>query len=353
MREIRDLIRFNKRQDRDIVFYSEYQDYYDYFEGVIHKLKKFYSYITSDSKDSILSQPNGYYIKWLLTYVMSNLDCKVCIMTVPDLQKYYLKRSRKNVHYVYLFHSLASTHMMYSEGAFDHYDSILCCGPHQYDEIKAYEKLHGLKPKKLVKAGYYRIEKLYNQYRNYRKKSDGTTILVAPSWGKGNILETCGRQIVGTLLNERYNVIIRPHWETIRRNPKLVASYSRLSCKMDLSNASHESLLEADVLITDYSSISLKYALATERRVLFINTRKKVHNPNWKDLGIKPIELRLRPEIGIEIPADHLSKLSETIRAILNERADFRDFSAKLRDKYIFNFGKSSEIGAEYIRSLL
>ena len=36
------------------------------------------------------------------------------------------KKSKNKVHYVYIQHSLVSLHMAYREGAFDHYDYILC-----------------------------------------------------------------------------------------------------------------------------------------------------------------------------------------------------------------------------------
>ena len=79
------------------------------------------------------------------------LKAKVLIMTMPDLETYHIKRSKVfPVHYVYLFHSMNSTHMEFQKNAFDHFDSIFCVGPYQIQEIRATEQLYNLKQKKLI-----------------------------------------------------------------------------------------------------------------------------------------------------------------------------------------------------------
>ena len=57
-----------------------------------------------------------------------------------DLNNFELKRSINPVHYVYLFHTLGSTHMVDHDNSYDHYDTILCAGPHQKKEIQIREK---------------------------------------------------------------------------------------------------------------------------------------------------------------------------------------------------------------------
>jgi len=65
-----------------------------------------------------------------------------------DLGNFDLKRSIHPVHYIYMFHSLISTHMADHENSFDNYDTILCAGPHQAREIRRREEMKGLKPKR-------------------------------------------------------------------------------------------------------------------------------------------------------------------------------------------------------------
>ena len=88
------------------------------------------------------------------------------------------------VHYVYLFHSIFSTHSYLREGAIDNYDTIFCVGEHHVNEIKETEKVYGLKPKKLIKYGFGRLDTLINEKKNYKVSSNTTNlVLIAPSYG--------------------------------------------------------------------------------------------------------------------------------------------------------------------------
>ena len=350
MRELQNL-RELMRTPGDILFYSEHRDYYSYFEGLIDELEVPFKYITSDPKD-----PHGFYLNKLLPFWMLVANCKVFIMTMPDLGKFHLRKSIYPVHYVYMFHHMNSTHMTDRLGAFDNYNSILCCGPHQIEEIRKHEIHYKLSSKILVESGYYRLEKLYREYQKYTRRGENSTILIAPSWGKGNIVETCGSRLVGRLLREGYKVILRPHIETTKHYPKLLKTFDQfrdMNFTLEESNSSHSSLLEADLLITDYSGIGLKYALGTERPVLFLDAPLKVRNPQWKELNLIPVELSLRSEIGILLPPNDMDTILQSVRLLLADKANYKSKLVEIRNKYIFNFGQASKIEAKYIRSLL
>ena len=82
------------------------------------------SYITSNQNDAILKvhheRLHVFYLRsWLATF-MQLVNCKVFVMTLTDLHQYQIKRSHHSVHYVYVFHSLVSTTMIYRNGSFDH-----------------------------------------------------------------------------------------------------------------------------------------------------------------------------------------------------------------------------------------
>ena len=283
-------------------------------------------------------------------------------MTMPDLNQFHIKRSANPVHYLYVFHALVSTHMVYRHGAFDHYDSILCVGPHQVREIRKQEELYQLPRKELVEAGYYRLERIYEAYRNYSRNeaapSGRGTILIAPSWGDENIFESCGERLIEILLRANFEVIARPHPETVRRHPELIAGFSSRfgdnpNFILEKSVATDDSLLRADILISDYSGITLEYALGTERPVLFLDVPPKVKNERFKELGIEPLELSLRPEIGKVVSPENLESVPDMISSLLAGRAAYKKRIAELRDKNVYSFGRSSEIGAQYIMNLV
>ncbi len=357
-------------QDRSIVFYAEHSGYYPYFEGIIKKLTDEYDrtlcYITSEPRDPILTNSDPriktFYLNKLLPFFMAFVGCKVFVMTLTDLGNFHLKRSINPAHYVYVFHALVSTHMMYRYGAFDHYDCILCAGPHHVEEIRQHEKLNNLPPKTLIESGYYPLERIYQDYQEYvRQKpsqADKETILIAPSWGAGNVLESCGEELVGLLLREGYQVIVRPHPETVKRSPGLISQLATEFGKspnftLEKSVATHDSLLRADVLICDCSGVALEYALGTERPVLFLDVPVKIKNEKYRDLNIEPLELATRTKIGVIVKPEELATVPTVISQLISTAPQYKNAIIKLREQYVFHFGKSAEIGANYVQRLI
>ena len=125
------------RNKKKIVFYAENSSDWLHFEKIIKALTFEFNqdvcYVSSDFKDPILSKKRkgifSFYVGYgkTRTEFFNTLDSKVIVMTMPDLGKFNVKRSRHEVHYIYVFNSLISTHMGYMKDAFDNYDSI----PHE------------------------------------------------------------------------------------------------------------------------------------------------------------------------------------------------------------------------------
>ena len=372
LKEILELYRYlwrTPKKDKNIVFYAEHEVYYRNFEGILGELlskdQQTVCYITSDANDPVLynEEPRirTFYLKKLLPFFLLFVKCKVLVMTMTDLNQFHIKRSIHSVHYVYVFHSPVSTHMIYFYGAFDHYDSILCVGPHQIEEIRKHEELCNLPQKELVEAGYYPLERIYNNYQAYITKqslsSKKTTVLVAPSWGVKNILESCGERLVELLLKNGYDVVVRPHPETIKREPQLIDSLAaafgnNTAFTLERSIVFTDSLLESDVLICDYSGIGLKYAFATERPVLFLDVPYKIRNEKYKELGIEPLELALRSEIGVVVSLEDLDTVPQVIEKLKADKIEYKERLSNLRQRHIYSLGSSSMIGAKHIIDL-
>jgi len=373
LRELAHYRRFKKKtleEDKKIVFYAEHAGYYPNYEGIIEELttqkKQTICYISSDPEDPIFKTDNPrikpFYIKKLIAFLMAFIKCRVFVMTLTDLNQLHLRRSINSVHYVYVYHAMVSTHMMYLPGAFDHYDSILCVGNHQVDELRKYEEMKGLPQKQLVEGGYYRLERIYNKYKKYLHTTStertGTTVLIAPSWGKGNVLESFGDELVAMLLDKNLNVIVRPHPETVKRTPELLNAIEEKygdndALTIEKSVATDDSLLKSDVLICDCSGIALEYAFGTERPVLFLDVPRKIRNENYQELGMEPIELSLRSDLGILVSPEDLATVPDKIEILISEKKKYIERIALLRKKYVYSFGRSSQVGAEHILDLL
>jgi YidC/Oxa1 family membrane protein insertase len=357
-------------QWREIVFYAAQAQYISFFEGLIHQLDNRglkLSYITSDFDDPILATPpphlTPYYFNALFPFVLPFLNAKVVVMTMPDLHQYHVRRSIYETNHVYIFHSLMSTHMGFRPGALDHFDTILCAGPHHKEEIRRTEKLYGLKPKSLLETGYYRLEKIFADHQNYRQESgpgEGTKpcILIAPSGHDKNIVSTCARELLSNLLNGDFDVVFRPHPMTIYRKPEqlrsLIAEFgTHENFQLDIETVSEASLHRADVLISDWSGTALEYAFGTERPVLFIDLPRRQQNPEYHRVGIPAIEVFLRDKIGRVIRLDQIQQINRIILDFLQQKEWYREEIIRLRPHYVYNFGNSSEIAADFIMKIL
>jgi YidC/Oxa1 family membrane protein insertase len=367
-KEVKELIRYTYHipaDEKQIVFYAEHEGYFAYFEGLVNELvqecRQPICYITSDKNDPCLSRSipgmHTFYLNKLLPYYMVLLKCKVFVMTLTELNQYQFKRSANPVHYVYVFHAMVSTHMMYTKGAFDHYDSILCTGDYQIKELRRYEELRSLNKKELVEAGYYRLERIHDNFKRYAaEKPDNPrkTILVAPSWGKDNILASCGEALIKILLENSYSVIVRPHPEAVRRAPEVIDALDKTFSShpdffMERSVSTDDSLLKADLLISDCSGVVLEYAFGTERPVLFIDVPYKIQNKEYEELGMEPFELTLRDKIGIRVANGDLDSVIGAVEELLRKSDDYKEKITALRERNIFAFGTSSKVGADHI----
>jgi len=365
---VKSLFSRENKESRSIVFYSESSIYYLYFEWLILYIldnsKQCVCYITSDPDDPVFLKQtdrfNVFYISnTIMAFVTLLLDSKVLIMTMPDLNKYHIKRSKNNVNHIYVFHAIISAHMAYQKGAFDHYDTVFCVGPHHVEEIIETEFYYGLNNKELVEVGYPLLEKIHKEHYSFKERLDRNTntspmILIAPSWAAGNIIETCIEEIVSLLLGAGYRVVLRPHPETFKRNKEKINSIlekykDKEAFEIDDNLCSINNFHMADILITDWSGIAFEYAFGTERPVLFINTPKKIHNDEYDKLGLEPIEIKLRNIIGISIDVREINTITTAVCKLLSEHIQFKKAIIEQRNKYIYNWNHSFKVGGEYI----
>lgn len=369
---IKNLFGSSNKDARQVVFYSESSIYYLYFEGLIDYLLSNsdirISYISSDPQDPVFKLQSErfrvfYISNLMLAFVTIFLDSKILLLTMPDLDKHHIKRSTKSVNHIYLFHAILSTHMIYKQGAFNNYDTIFCVGPHHVEEIRRTEEFYELEPKELVEVGYHWLEKLSANHRAYLELQENNPdtkpqILIAPTWGEGNIIESCAKELITPLIEAGYRVILRPHPEIIKSNKSTVDAISEiykgeLLFSLETKLTTISSFHESEILITDWSGIAFEYAFGTERPVIFINTPMKVNNINYKQIGIDPLEVKLRKKIGYTLEISEIASISSVAEILIENKDLYRDKIIKLRDYYIFNWGRSAEIAGNYILNML
>jgi CDP-glycerol glycerophosphotransferase (TagB/SpsB family) len=344
---------------RRLVFYSEGANYWPLFQGLIDEIlcrsNTNICYITSDKSDPGYTYKSDNYQSFLIdesyirNWLFSNIQADVMVMTMPDLNQYQVKRSKHNVHYIYLQHALMSLHMAYRYGAFDYYDTIFCAGPHHVKEVRRTEHVYKLPRKKILKHGYARLDSIIRQ--NYSKQACNNKIkcaVFAPTWGDKGVIELgLSDKVIDRLLSIKCKVIFRPHPETLKSSKgiveKIVNKYS--GNKMffyENSVATLDSFIESDFMVSDWSGSALEYSLGLNKPVVFLNTPKKINNHEYQDLEITPFEVSIREYVGVVVDIDDINR--PLIDSLINVDID--------PNKYVFNVGKSNSCGVDYILKL-
>ena len=159
------------------------------------------------------------------------------------------------------------------------------------------------------------------------------------------------------LLPEGYEVIVRPHPQSLRRHSDMFVAFQErwreeiASGKFEFQTdfSSNNTVFEADVLITDWSTIAYEYAFTTLHPVLFINTKMKVINPEYEKIPLIPKDITWRNLVGISIEKNELYKVTAIISEYLCNPEMYKEKIVGVRDCEIFNIGNSGKVGSMYI----
>lgn len=270
---------------------------------------------------------------------------------------------KKDIEYIYVPHDMMSVHMGFREGALDAFDTIFCTGAHVEREVRATERVYGLKEKTLVKFGYPFADKLIEAGEKERREhvpSDKKEILIAPSWQEDNLLDSCIDTLIEKLYCDDYHITVRPHPEYIKRyGAKMQAITDRfahqvgdkLSFELDFSH--NKSVYSSDLLITDWSGIALEYCFATKRPAMFINTKLKCMNPNWEKIDCVPTEITLRDQVGVSVNKEDLGSCDTVVKTLLERSEQYEKIITDTLNNHLYNIGSAAEAGADYILNSL
>ena len=365
-KEKEDYKRFFKIVNKKLVFYSESNGFYKYYKGIIEYLLKntniVIHYITSDYNDKIFEmekenpQIKAYYIeeKKLITLMMK-MDADVVVMTMPDLQNYHIKRSyvRKDIEYIYIPHGMDSLNMTMRFGSMDHYDTVFVTGKHQKEECIETNKVYNLKDRKIFEWGYDLLDDMLKNFKE-KKGSKEKSVLIAPSWQKDNIVDSCLDEILNKLKGHNYKIIVRPHPQHVRHMKEKFEQMKKdyaddKSVEIQTDFSSNDTVFNADLLITDWSGIAFEYAFTTKRPVVFIDTPMKIMNPEYEKIGVVPFNIWARNEVGTSVKLNELKKIDKIVDEMLSSKDKYNKKISKLVEENVYNIGKSGEVGAKYI----
>lgn len=371
-REKQDYDRFFNVVGKHIVYYSEGSNFYRFFQGSIEYLLQNSNvtihYVTNDPNDVIFGlaekQPRiqPYFVreKRAITLMMK-MDADVVVLSQDDLDNYYIKRSyvRKDIEYVYSPHHLTSFYLTGWKHGYDHFDTMLCTGPDQVAELRRGEEVYGLPRKKnLVEVGYDMLDRSIAREASAQKvENPRPVICIGPSWQEANILDSCIDDLVKALVGNGYLIVVRPHPEYVKRYR---ARWDALKARVAPYGAADEIVFEddyskpssaniANILITDWSTISYDFSFSKLKPSVYINTPMKVNNPDWQELGMTPTDISLRDQTGVSFAPEDVAQVGPAVAQMLANPDEWSERILGIRKAFLFNEGRGGQAAGEYL----
>jgi hypothetical protein len=346
-----------------IVIYCEHKRYWGVFKPILDAFENksiAVTYFTSSEDDPVFLQ---LYSKVSCEYIgfgnkafarLNFLEADVCLMTTPALDVYQLKRSPGVLHYAHVLHAVGDA-TGYRMFGLDYFDSILLNGSYQIQDIRELEEQRGLKSKELIVVGCPYLDELLSKY-NQRNPNDSDilkTILVAPSWGASGILSKYGSKLLDPLLQTGYQIVVRPHPQSMQSEKSVIESLQKryrdeplLIWNFDADN--FESLVAADVLISDYSSVMFDYVFLFDRPLLYVNAEFDIRPYDAGDLDHLPWKLQILSSIGRELKVEDFEHIQTIIRSSLESKS-LRENRRKAREDAWEFVGESGERIAKFL----
>lgn len=342
--------------EKNFYFYSEnffYKNYYyNFFKEILKEHKQTYI-LTSDIKEYeniIQETKNIFYIGdgFIKVLILNLINARYFFTTMPGIGS-NIKRSKFCDFYVYFFHALASSHIIYKNGSFDKFDIILTNGKYQNKELEINFKNKNIINTTVHDVGYFFLDYLLKKKIN----SHNNQILFAPSWNydEDNLFNNFGKKIANTLINNDYKLIFRPHPEIIKRSKNLYNIFVKnfkdhKNFYLDLDPSNFKSMEKSKILITDNSSIAMEFGLVFQKPTIYIDYKQKIHNIDYKSIKLDSLEELYKNKFGFILNNNEIDNLPEVCQNLkLLEKKEVYNFI----DENLSNVGCSVSIAKEYI----
>lgn len=290
---------------------------------------------------------------------MANAD--VILATTPGLDVFQWKRSKNVRWYVHILHSVDDS-TSYRMFGLDHYDAVLMSGQYQIDEQRELEQLRRLPEKEMLVVGSTYLDALKKRKDDFIAESGspshtGKTVLLAPSWGSSSILCRYGDSILSALKETGYKIIVRPHPQSFTSDKEVIDPLIRKFTEengffWNRDKDNFECLQQADIMITDFSSIMYDYTLVFDRPLIYADTKfdKAPYDAAWLDE--EPWKFEVLPKLGNLLREEDFPRMKQ----LIDETADSEVFAAgreEARNQVWQNIGSSASLTVDYLSSCL
>jgi hypothetical protein len=345
-----------------IALFSEGKSYWLTFKPVIEELRSRripFSYYTMDIEDPALTIDdevmNSRFIgQGSVGFArLYGISADILLATTPNIgcADFPLKRPPKVKKMVHIWHSVCDTGF-YHLGALDHYDAALTVGPWAEKTIRLVEEKRHLSKKDVSPVGLPYLDELATHITHSEKPAgDRRTILIAPSWGQKNCLKVYGTAFIRTLLENNFDVILRPHLQSFKSEPEFIESvreeYAHFKnfC-FDTDTDGSKSMSRADLLVSDKSSIRFDFAFLYEKPVITLDIPAGDLSVYEASLIGRLWEEDIAPQIGVVITSGtELNILTAVAGAFSKKTSEIQN----IKNSSVSNFGASSKAIVDWL----
>ena len=332
---------------QDLVIFSDHKRYWNVFKPICDELETrgidccFYTASEDDPaldagykhvKCSFAGSGNKTYAK------LNMMNAYICLATTPGLDVYQWKRSKKTDYYIHIFHSPSTP--LYRMFGLDYYDAVLLNGSFQEDMLRKLEEMRKLPPKEMPVVGSTYLDSMEKRRRSMtdttKRESKGTTVLLAPSWGKSAILSKYGKRFLNALKETGYDIIVRPHPQSQTAEKALLDELMKEFPDSDhwhwnYDNDNFEVLERADIMISDFSGVILDNAFIFDGSVIYTDVEfdPAPYDVCWID---EPMWIEtVLPQIGRKLTAEDIGNIKSVIDETINSR-EYKDSRKAIRD---------------------
>ena len=251
---------------------------------------------------------------------LNAMNVGIVLSTTPGLDVLQWKRSKNVDYYVHIWHTVDEG-LGYRMFGIDHYDSILLSGEFQSKYIRQIENLRKLPAKELVVVGCPYLDSMKNRLTTERKVANTTerTVLLAPSWGESSILNRYGETFIDSLIATGYNIIVRPHPQSMASEKDLMTHLmskykdgDKFSWNFD--NDNFDVLNKSDIMITDFSGIIFDYTFIFDKPLIYADTSFDTAPYDAAWIEDEPLwRFEVLKKLGVKLKEKDFSRMKEVI----------------------------------------
>ena len=250
-------------------------------------------------------------------------------------------------YFVHMPHSLVSLHGVYLNNSFDAYNCLFAAGSHHVREFEELSAIRGLEKTRIFHTGYGKFDELLT-----RSHLDNTVnqkhVLIAPSWGEANIIETIGYELINQLIGLGYKVTLRPHSMFYFEKKNMLEPFKRITHPFFLIedfSSCWDSLFNSNILITDFSGVAFEYHYIQQRKIIFVDTNPKILNSEYSKFTNPLVEFEARKQIGLVSAC----AVKDVISCVQTKTLQ----ATGLRDDFVYNKDNCGKVAVTQLMELL